>query len=38
MEDGMKDFWYVMEWKISSMEWICMEDFACYGRFTFHSI
>jgi len=27
-----------MEWKISRMEWNCMEDFACYGRFTFHSI
>jgi len=27
-----------MVWKISGMEWNCMEDFACYGRFTFHSI
>ena len=38
MEDGMEDFWYGMEWKISCMEWNCMEDFACYGRFSFHSI
>jgi len=30
--------WYGTEWKISGMEWSCMEDFACYGRFTFHSI
>jgi len=21
MEDGMEDFWYGMEWKISGMEW-----------------
>jgi len=34
MEDGMEDFWYGMEWKISGVEWNCMED----GRFTFHSI
>jgi len=31
-----------MEWKISGMEWNCMEDFACYGRWkiyiTFHSM
>jgi len=26
MEDGMEDFWYGMEWKISGMEWNCMED------------
>jgi len=38
MEDGMEGFWYNMEWKISGMEWNCMEDFDCYGRFTFHSI
>jgi len=42
MEDGMEDFWYAMEWKISGMEWNCMEDFACYGRrkiyIPFHSM
>ena len=34
----MEDFWYDMEWKISGMEWICLQDFACYGRFPFHSM
>jgi len=28
----MEDFWHGMEWKISGMEWNCMDDFACYGR------
>jgi len=34
--------WYGMEWKISGMEWNCMEDFAYYGRLKicipFHSM
>jgi len=42
MEDGMEDFWYGMEWKISGMEWNCMEDFECYRRWKiyipFHSM
>jgi len=42
MEDEMEDFWYDMEWKISGIEWNCMEDFACYGRWKicipFHSM
>jgi len=32
MEDGMEDFLYGMEWKISGTEWNDMEDVACYGR------
>jgi len=28
----MEDFLYGMEWKISGMEWNCLEDFACCGR------
>jgi len=42
MEDGMEDFRYGMEWKISGMDWNGMEDFACYGRWKiyipFHSM
>jgi len=42
MEDGMEDFLYGMEWKISGTEWNDMEDVACYGMedggFTLHYI